>query len=222
MCVLGASAAPLWAAKCTYLTTTGIRYSQINNELQDSVVTRFFGIFFFTFQTGQIWGNLISSLVLDSGGSDVFRPDAGEVCGVHFCPTISSNVSNTTDTLAKPEYSLVVKLLSIYLGCGVVAVLLMLILLDRLSGNMSRKKDSVSGLKLLLATLMHLKDRRMQLVVPITFFSGIEQAFIFGDFTQVSNIIILVITYSFFTALCVQLWPFKQSFVHVLYKFRTS
>lgn len=185
LCVLGASAAPLWSAKCAYLTTTGIRYSQINNELQNTVVTRFFGIFFLIFQSGQIWGNLISSLVLDSGGPDFFRPDAGEVCGVHFCPTISSNISNTTDTLAKPEYSLVVKLLSIYLCSGVLAILLILFLLDRLSGSLSRKKDSVSGLNLLLATLMHLKDRRMQLVVPITFFSGIEQAFISGDFTKV-------------------------------------
>lgn len=181
----GASAAPLWSAKCAYLTTTGIRYSEINNETQGAVVTRFFGIFFLIFQSGQIWGNLISSLVLDSGGGDYFRPDAGEVCGVNFCAEMKSNLTNTTDTLAKPEYSLVVKLVSIYLASGVLAVLLILILLDRLSGNLSRKKDSVSGVSLLLATLMHLKDRRMQLVLPITFFSGIEQAFIFGDFTKV-------------------------------------
>lgn len=77
------------------------------------------------------------------------------------------------------------KLVSIYLGSGVLAILLVIVLLDRLSGHLSRKKDEVSGLKLLLATLNHLKDRRMQLVLPITFFSGIEQAFIFGDFTKV-------------------------------------
>ena len=142
-------------------------------------------MFFLIFQSGQIWGNLISSLVLDKGGPEYFRQDAGDVCGANFCGDVKSNVTNATDTLEKPEYSLVMKLLSIYLGCGVLAMLIVIILLDRLSGNLSRKKDSVSGLNLLLATLKHLKDRRMQLVLPITFYSGIEQAFVFGDFTKV-------------------------------------
>lgn len=153
------------------------------------MVTRFFGIFFLVFQSGQIWGNLISSLVLDKGGPSYFREDAGEVCGVHFCTSPPkqnlTNGSSSFDTLEKPEYSLVLKLVSIYLGSGVLAILLVIVLLDRLSGHLSRKKDEVSGLKLLLATLNHLKDRRMQLVLPITFFSGMEQAFIFGDFTKV-------------------------------------
>jgi hypothetical protein len=188
-CFVGASAAPLWSSKCAYLTTTGIRYSELGYENKDSVVTRFFGYFFLVFQSGQIWGNLISSLVLDKGGPDYFRPNAGEVCGIHYCkepPKLNLTNGTSFDAMEKPEYSLVLKLVSIYLGSGIFAILIVIFLLDRLSGNLSRKKDEVSGFKLLLATLNHLKDRRMQLVLPITFFSGIEQAFIFGDFTKVS------------------------------------
>lgn len=52
---------------------------------------------------------------------------------------------------------------------------------------MSRKKDEVSGMKLLIATIKHVwKDTRMQMIVPLTIYSGLEQAFVFGDFTAVS------------------------------------
>ena len=38
--------------------------------------------------------------------------------------------------------------------------------------------------------MMHLKDVRQLLLLPLTFFSGLEQAFIFGDFTAVNNSIL--------------------------------
>merc|ERR550534_2179396 len=53
--VLGTCGAPLWSAKCAYVTTTGIKYSRSNNQPQDPIITHFFGIFFLIFQTGQIW-----------------------------------------------------------------------------------------------------------------------------------------------------------------------
>ena len=64
----GFAAAPLWSAKCSYLTTSGLRYATLTGQDGDAVVTRFFGIFFLIFQSGQIWGNLISSLVLQPKG----------------------------------------------------------------------------------------------------------------------------------------------------------
>ncbi len=82
--ILGLGAAPMWSAKCTYLTqvtlffldsTLGVcglslcvaqvgnRYSQLSGEkTPEPCVSRFFGVFFMIFQTSSIWGNLISSL----------------------------------------------------------------------------------------------------------------------------------------------------------------
>ncbi|EDO41926.1 predicted protein [Nematostella vectensis] len=181
------SAAPLWSSKCAYLTTTGIRYSELSNETQETVVTRYFGIFFLIFQSGQIWGNLISSMVLQQGdaGGESFRENAAEVCGANFCK-MPEAVGNATEPLSRPEKKFVYMMLSIYLATGVVAVLLIILLLKKLTGKMSRKKDEETGLNLLIATLKHLKDPRMKLILPITFYSGIEQAFIFGDFTASS------------------------------------
>ncbi|CAH3103322.1 unnamed protein product [Porites lobata] len=178
--IIGMCAAPLWSSKCAYLTTTGIRYSQLSRETQDAVVTRYFGIFFLIFQSGQIWGNLISSLVLQQGMEDKFRDNAGDVCGANFCKHPPA-LSNTTGEYNR---SLVINLLSIYVGIGVFAVLFVIVLLDRLTGDLDRRKEQESSISLLIATIKHLKDKRMLLVLPLTMFSGLEQAFTFGDFTS--------------------------------------
>lgn len=76
-------------------------------------------------------------------------------------------------------------MLSIYVGIGVFAVLFVIAMLDRLTGGLDRRKAQESSVNLLIATIKHLKDKRMILVLPLTLFSGLEQAFTFGDFTQV-------------------------------------
>lgn len=133
------------------------------------------------FQSGQIWGNLISSLVLQQGVEDTFRENAGDVCGARFCEN-PPPLSNSTG-----EYNrdLVIRLLSIYVGIGVFAVLFVIVMLDRLTGDLDRRKAQESSVSLLIATVKHLGDKRMLLMLPITMFSGLEQAFTFGDFTQV-------------------------------------
>ena len=71
------------------------------------------------------------------------------------------------------------------MGIGVFAVLFVIVMLDRLTGDLDRRKAQESSVSLLIATVKHLHDKRMLLVLPITMFSGLEQAFTFGDFTQV-------------------------------------
>lgn len=178
--IIGTCAAPLWSSKCAYLTTTGIRYSELSRETQDAVVTRYFGTFFLIFQSGQIWGNLISSLVLQQGVEDTFRENAGQVCGARFC----KHPPALTNSTGEYNRSLIIKLLSIYVGIGVFAVLFVIVMLDRLTGDLDRRKTQASSVSLLIATIKHLRDKRMILVLPLTMFSGLEQAFTFGDFTQ--------------------------------------
>jgi hypothetical protein len=85
--LVGLSAAPLWTSKASYLTDTGSVYASEKNLDKNAIINRFFGIFFTFFQscllflsfiytlyycfvlssyhyTGQIWGNMISYLVL--------------------------------------------------------------------------------------------------------------------------------------------------------------
>lgn len=56
-------------------------------------------------------------------------------------------------------------------------------------GEKQRRADSqeLSGIQLLSATAYQLKKPYQQLLIPITVWIGMEQAFIGADFTQVSN-----------------------------------
>ena len=51
--ILGIGAAPMWSAKCTYLTQLGIWYSKITKQSEDAVINKFFGFFFMMFQTSE-------------------------------------------------------------------------------------------------------------------------------------------------------------------------
>jgi pheromone shutdown protein TraB len=59
--LVGISAAPLWSAKCTYLTHIGTVKAKAEDKSPVPQVTRLFGIFFMLFQCSQVFGNLISS-----------------------------------------------------------------------------------------------------------------------------------------------------------------
>merc|ERR1712001_693575 len=59
--VVGIGAAPMWSAKCTYLTQVGNRYAELSGVPVEPIIVRFFGIFFLFFQSSSVWGNLISS-----------------------------------------------------------------------------------------------------------------------------------------------------------------
>lgn len=186
--LLGLGAAPMWAAKATYLTQAGAVYAKLTDQPVDGIVVRFFGFFFLAWQTAELWGNLISSLVLGAGahggGSDNTTITNVDHCGANFCVDRSSAHGN----LARPPDSQIYTISSIYLACIFAAVVLIVLLVDPLSryGEKQRRADSseLTGIQLLSATAYHLKKPYQQLLIPITIWIGMEQAFIGADFTQ--------------------------------------
>lgn len=183
--LVGFGAAPLWSSKCAYLTTTAIAYAKANNEDQDVVITRFFGIFFMIFQSAQVWGNLISSVVLQqssksSNSTNSTGPDVSAICGASDCG--EGLAQNGSDVLIVPETSTVVTLVSIYLICGILSMVVVVFLLSQLHDE--DKKEKPAMFSLFFATLFHLRDLRMMLIIPLTVYSGLEQGFVFADFTK--------------------------------------
>jgi hypothetical protein len=59
--LVGLGGGPLWCGKCTYLSVVSEIYCELSAVPADTLVVRFFGIFFMIFQFAQVWGNLISS-----------------------------------------------------------------------------------------------------------------------------------------------------------------
>ncbi|XP_069973711.1 UNC93-like protein isoform X2 [Penaeus vannamei] len=185
--LLGLGAAPMWSAKCTYLTQVGTKYAALVGENAEVVIVRFFGIFFLFFQSTQVWGNLISSSVLSQGKEVDDTPDEVALlsCGVNFCPHTHAENNNTN--LAKPPESQIYTMASIYLACALLSSVIIAVFVDPLTkyGEDDRVGSSTgkSGLALLVATFNHMRHPYQLLIIPLTIWSGVEQAFIGADYT---------------------------------------
>ncbi|KAJ6664632.1 hypothetical protein lerEdw1_006205 [Lerista edwardsae] len=206
--ILGLGGAPLWSAKCTYLTIAGNSYAKKTGKHGKDVINQYFGIFFLIFQSSGVWGNLISSLVF--GQAPVKAPTSDEeleCCGAYDC---IANATNGADTPKRPSETLIYTLLGIYTASGVLAVLLIVFLLDQIQTNQdegkNEKKPSKHGASkeekkpskqgesteeekpsfwfTFLATFRNIKDTRQCLLIPLTMYSGFEQGFLAGDYTK--------------------------------------
>lgn len=75
--ILGLGGAPLWSAKCTYLTISGNAQAAAHGQLASDVINQYFGIFFFIFQSSGVWGNLMSSLIFGQDTKIGANPGGG-------------------------------------------------------------------------------------------------------------------------------------------------
>ncbi|XP_071997277.1 protein unc-93 homolog A-like isoform X3 [Engystomops pustulosus] len=211
--ILGIGGGPLWASKCTYLTISGIKYAHQTGKEKMDVVNQYFGIFFLIYQSSGIWGNLISSLVLNQNQNKVHYPkhaDHVEIravgmevflkltlseapnnisysyCGANNCPKATPELSNTTTPVSGVSDIMRYTLMGIYTGSGVIAVLLIVIFLDQidLSEEQKREDENPTIWNSLLGTIKQLKDIRQCLLIPLTMFSGFQQGFLSSDYTK--------------------------------------
>jgi len=200
--ILGMGAAPMWSAKCTYLTQVAHRFAGLDGSDPEPVVVKFFGIFFFFFQCNSILGNIISTTVLSSGSTEVHADlsDADmALCGSAYCPAqlISETVEAVTNATAntddlendnfKTDITKIYIIAGIYLFCSISSALIIAFFVDPLTrfGEDERKegKEKLSGKQLLVATFRHMKKKNQILIIPLTFWSGVEQGFFGADFT---------------------------------------
>jgi len=198
---VGVSAAPLWAAKCTYVTTIATRYAKLTNDDPDAVVNRFFGIFFLFFQMNSIFGSLISSFVLSSADTkSIHFPTCfnesyiERYCGAAdqlenikearmFYNTSSCPVSKLEGGKV-PQETLYV-LMGIYAFVGLLGAAIVGLLVDNMETDDEKESNQQSRpTDLLVATFKHMSDRRQILLIPITVYSGFAQAFFWSDYTR--------------------------------------
>jgi len=154
---------------------------------------------------------IISTAVLSSG-TDIYVELTDEQmgrCGSNFCsqapvpdtvtdesliaPTLGGLVNATEEELDVPngnfatDISKIYIMAGIYLACSVTAAILIALFVDPLHrfGITDEKKDKekLTGLQLLVATFRHMVRKEQLLIIPLTFWSGIEQGFFGADFT---------------------------------------
>ncbi|XP_063872168.1 UNC93-like protein isoform X1 [Scylla paramamosain] len=184
--LLGLAAAPLWSSKCTYLTKVGTKYAQLTGQNEEVIVTRYFGIFFLFFQSTQVWGNLISSTVLSSGGEQLNKTEEElEQCGYNFCLTekTENSSSNGTEGII-PDWQRYT-MASIYLVFALLSSVIIVLFVDplsRFSGSIAETENK-SHTQLLIATFNHMRHPYQLLIIPLTIWSGVEQGFFQSDYT---------------------------------------
>ena len=136
----------------------------------------------------QLFGNLISSLVIQNGFpnadslpqvDDEQVQETADKCGLNF-----TSVDGGCDGIEPLPDDTVYTLMGIYTGCGVISFLLVAIFVDPLEVPEMEEKASVW--QLAQTTLRHtIRNNAQLLLIPITIYSGLEQSFMMESFTVI-------------------------------------
>ncbi|MFS7957026.1 putative Ion channel regulatory protein, UNC-93 [Helianthus anomalus] len=153
---LGFAAAILWVGEGTYLTATARSQANDHKLHEGTVIGHFNGEFWGIFASHQLVGNLLTLALLKDG--------AGSTSGTTL-------------------------LFTVFLGSMTLGTVLMSFLKKRDGEETEGDRDSSPGLYTLLASLWNqvitpLCDVRMLLIVPLIAFSGLQQAFVWAEFTK--------------------------------------
>ncbi|CAG5045202.1 unnamed protein product [Parnassius apollo] len=184
--ILGLGAGPLWCSKCTYLSVVSVVHSKISNISSEALLSRFLGVFSMIFHLNQIWGNLISSLVLSSGDNEAAVTALNETlipkfCGANFLPSADAGEALQTQP---PER--IQMIAGLYLVCIAGAALISAVGVDsmkRYDNGRSRSHSGQSSLALLVATMKLLVEPNQLMLIIINVFIGLQQAFFGADFS---------------------------------------
>ncbi|CAB3261662.1 unnamed protein product [Arctia plantaginis] len=182
---LGVGSAPIWCAVCTYLSVAAHAHSLISKIPAKVLLQTFFGYFYMVYQTGQIWGNLFSSLVLSvdnkAAVTSVNETMIPELCGANFLVG-----TDTHDNLPPQSPEKIQMLSGVYLGCMFLSFAIIAIGLDSMKRYESCREDTgnrLTGIALLAATSKQLTNPDQLLFIALSIFIGLEEAFLIADFT---------------------------------------
>lgn len=190
--LLGLGGANLWIAADSYINELSFMDAKGDTAKAALSTSRFFGIFLMFYQITHITGNLVSFYVLSptdinfenlqnisSNRSQVML--IGNVpCGAEFCGGMDENVN----PLADSKRSL---LIGIFFTFSIIAATILFFFLDSLRPEVKEIGDS-SWLLKLAVTCRHMKKTEQQLLIVLTMFSGLQQSFIFADYTEVRTL----------------------------------
>ena len=195
--LIGFASGPIWAAANTHIAKVAVEIAPALRKDSALVISRFTGLFFFFFQLAELPGNLASSLILFPYSNDDTLVNTSELPIVverNTSPTIpgppSKELCNYLNETTPIETKYLYALVSVYAVFIVVGIVILFLVVDQLPSDnqffSTEKKFHLYLKKPLMELLQVLKDWKMVLIAPMAIFSGMEMAFAFGSFTEVS------------------------------------
>ncbi|GBM02098.1 UNC93-like protein [Araneus ventricosus] len=177
----GLASGPYSAASTVYIDELALRFERSVDENVEFVMASFFGFYGFFMENTQIWGNIVSSLVLRPDKlPDIINISKPEECGINF----DMNANSTNRTLTPPSDEERFLLVGIFIAMGVVSLILFGLFLDPLKNDIKRDGcEAVAGR--FVKSLKHYRTFHQILLIPITIYIGIESALYSNEFTQV-------------------------------------
>ncbi|XP_049873726.1 UNC93-like protein [Pectinophora gossypiella] len=181
----GLGSAPLWCSMCTYIATVSEAHSKMSKVSADALLARHLGQFYMVFHINQVWGNIISSVVISTGGNKaaVTHMNATlipELCGANFLPSADAGKA-----LQEQPPQKIQTLAGIFLACMVGAIIIVAIGVDSPKRYKTDRnsKSNASGLALLAVTMKLLIEPNQLLLLVISIFIGLQQGFVTADVT---------------------------------------
>ncbi|KAH3767213.1 transporter, major facilitator subfamily protein [Pelomyxa schiedti] len=154
--MVGVSASILWAGEGAYVSIASTRYSVAVNKPPKASMGLFNGVFFGIFQLASVIGNIITSVILG-------------------LPSDNSS-------------KILFLVFAILCLCGIFS-LFILPTEDPIKSTSEEEPIEVKPTpqvirEAMLATFQLMRDRRMSLLIPPIFYSGLSEGFVFSDFTN--------------------------------------
>ncbi|XP_055938341.1 protein unc-93 homolog A-like isoform X2 [Argiope bruennichi] len=176
----GLASGPYSAAFTVYIDEIALQFERSVDENVEFIMACFFGFYTFFMENTQVWGNIVSSLVLRPDKlPDIINASKPEQCGINF--DLGGNSTNTN--LTPPSHEERFLLVGIFIGMGVVSLILFGLFLDPLKNDIKRDGcDAVAGR--FVKSLKHYRTFHQILLIPITIYIGIESALYSNEFTQ--------------------------------------
>lgn len=179
----GLGSGPFSAAQTIYIDELANRFQGQVTENIEFIMACFFGVYTFFMENTQVWGNAVSSLVLQPDKHVRLNFSRRNLCGIHFDRSADND---TNSNLLPPTENERIWLVSIYVIMGFVALIFWIFFLDPLKNDIKQGNGCSAASDRLRGSVKHFVTPQQLLLIPITIFMGIESAFYSNDYTEVS------------------------------------
>lgn len=216
-CAVGFSLAVIWTSQATYMANIAASFAELTGNKVQNIMSKFHGIFFMFFQSSQIVGGLISSLLLTSSPLPDSNITTFYDSGYTFLNTTSvdnvtqvmyANFSNDDEifpicgmgycpgtpfkkSAAAIEEYMVYMLMGIFLGCTLVGILILLFLLDPLEGVMQKSHATIT--QQMGAVFKFYAKPNLICLIGLMFYSLLQVSFMVGEFSKVSGSFLIML-----------------------------